>query len=71
MSAVSFVHENDNPFPTELILGLFSFVKKKNPHIYKLDDRDWKCFPRPKYSVFLYKILLYSMNESVILDYEL
>ena len=29
MSVVSFVHENDNPFPAELTLGFFSLVKKR------------------------------------------
>ena len=55
MSVVSFVHENDNPFPAELTFGLFPLWKKT--YIRKLVDPDGWCFPRLKYSVFLCKIL--------------
>lgn len=70
MSIVSFVRENDNPFPAELRLGIVPPCEKKIP-ICKLVDPDWWCIHRPNYSVLLYKILVYYMRETVILDYEL
>lgn len=63
MRAVSFVHENDNPFPPELILGIVPPCEKKIS-ICKLVDPDWWCFHRPNYSVSLYKILVHSVCET-------
>lgn len=64
MAVVSFVHENDHPFSAELTLGLFPFVVKST-HIDKLSDLDCWCFPRPKNSIFLYKItLMYPVSET-------
>lgn len=33
MSVVSFLHENYNPFPAELTLGLFPLMKKKDSYL--------------------------------------